>query len=77
MMKQQEIKCPEVYKIIWANIRKIQYINGITDSQLAEIMNVTPRTLYNYDNEPFKITLEKIQLFLNNMQITMEQLISI
>lgn len=68
---------PEIYRIIWSNIRKCQYINNISDIQLAEMLEISPRTLYNYDNEPFKLTLEKVQLFLNYTQIKMEQLISI
>lgn len=65
-----------IYKIIWGNIKRFQYINSISDLQLAEIFEISVRTLYNYDKQPFKLTLNKIELFLNNTQITMEQLIA-
>lgn len=71
------VKHAEIYRVVWGNIRKWQYLNSISDTQLAEILEVSQRTLSNYDNEPHKVTLEKVQLFLINAKITVEQLISI
>jgi hypothetical protein len=64
-----------IYAVIWSNIRKYQYLNHITDEQLAEILEVCTRTLYTYDSEPNKVTLEKVQLFLDNLNIGIESLI--
>ncbi|MBO5163724.1 MAG: hypothetical protein J6B75_04685 [Ruminococcus sp.] len=66
----------EICIIVWANIRKYQYLNGITDSQLSDILNISTRTLYTYDKEPYKLTLEKVQLFINETGIEMEKLIT-
>lgn len=65
-----------IYKIIWANIKKYQYINELSDNQLAIIFDVSLKTLYNYDKDPSKITLEKIQNFADELNLPIEKIIS-
>lgn len=67
----------DVSRIIWANIRKLQYLNCLSDEQLASALEVTTRTLNNYDNNPNVMTLATIQNFINNMSMPFEQLIII
>lgn len=71
------MKRNEIYYIIWANIRKIQYLEEMSNSTLADILEVSERTLYTYDAEPEKLTLERIQLFMKKEKITIEKLIEI
>lgn len=63
-------------KVIWANINKYIYINGADYKKLAEVLQVSTRTLYNYSTNPEKLTLEKIQLFMDYFGIDMNYLIS-
>ncbi len=58
-------KVPEitVSRLVWANIRKIQYLQGMTDESLASLIGCTERTLLNWDKSPEKITLNTLQLF--------------
>ena len=64
-----------IYDVIWSNIRRIQYLEHIPDYYLAEALNVTERTLINYDKEPQKITLERIQKFMDATNVTIDELI--
>lgn len=64
-------------RLIWSNIRKIQYVNGLSDEQLAQVLDVSVRTLNNYDNEPYKLSLGTIEMFLKNTEMPFEQLIVI
>ncbi|MBR1764437.1 MAG: helix-turn-helix transcriptional regulator [Ruminococcus sp.] len=65
-----------LYIIVWSNIRKFQYINGISEEQLAEMLKVTTRTLYAYDKDPSCITLEKLQQFVEQTGIEAAELIA-
>jgi hypothetical protein len=67
----------EISRIIWSNIRKAQYLNCLSDEQLAGALNVTVRTLHNYDNNPDVMTLATVQIFTKNMSMPFEQLIII
>ena len=61
--------------VIWANIRKFQNVENMPDEYLAGILRVSVRSLYNYDAEPFKVTLEKVQHFMNETGTRIEDLI--
>lgn len=65
-----------VYKKIWGNIRKYQYINDLTDDELAKILELTTRTLYTYDKDPSGLTLKRVQSFIDSSGIDLEALIS-
>ena len=64
-----------ISRLIWSNIRKSQYINQLSDEQLALALNVSIRTLNNYDNAPCKLSLETIEMFIKNTETPFEQLI--
>ncbi len=71
MKKQRK---PYVFsRIIWGNIRKFQYLNDLTDEQLADVLNLTTRTLYNYDKDPSDLS---IQLFIESSGLEIQELIS-
>ncbi len=61
--------------IIWSNISRQQYLQGLTDKQLCEILGVTSRTLYNYRQDPSALTMKQVQLVLDNMGVDMEALL--
>lgn len=61
--------------MIWANIRKIQNIGHISDEKLAYILEVSTRTLYNYDKEPERLTLKKIEGFMKYTGVQFQYLI--
>ena len=65
-----------VYKKIWGNIRKYQYINDLTDDELAKILELTTRTLYTYDKDPSGLTLKRVQNFIDSSGIDLDALIS-
>ena len=65
-----------VYKKIWGNIRKYQYIHDLTDDELAKILELTTRTLFNLDRDPSVLTLKRVQNFLDSSGIDLDALIS-
>lgn len=69
-------KAITVYKKIWGNIRKYQYINDLTDDELAKILELTTRTLYSYDKDPSGLTLKRVQNFIDSSGIDLDALIS-
>ena len=75
MRKKPSLPGTNIHLIVWSNIRKYQYLQRMTDSQLSDSMGVTIRTLYSYDKDPSNLTLEKIERFLNVTGIEMESLI--
>lgn len=62
-------------RLIWSNIRKAQYLNELSDEQLAKALNVSVRTLNNYDNDPSRISFKNIEEFIDNTETPFEQLI--
>ena len=63
--------------VIWSNIRKFQYLNRISDEQLACLLDVSVRTLDNYDSEPQRITLKTIENFTRETGTPTENLLII
>jgi len=78
-MRKKAVCFPKIRisRLIWSNIRKSQYMNELTDEQLAQALEVSVRTLNNYDNEPCKLSLETIEMFVKNTETPFEQLIAI
>ena len=68
-------KSPTLCFIIWSNILRHQYLLGLTDKDLCEILSITPRTLYNYRQDPSALTMKQLQLVLDKMDIEMEALL--
>ena len=74
---EQQNKDYEIGYVAWGNIRRFQYINHLTDEQIAEILGVSTRTLYAYDKEPNTIKLETLQNFINETKIDITELITV
>lgn len=64
-------------EIIWSNIRRFQYLNKISDEQLCVLLDVSIRTLANYDADPQKLTLKTVENFITETGTTMEKLLLI
>ena len=61
--------------IIWSNIVRQQYLQGLSDKQLGKVLGVTIRTLYNYRSDPSVMTMKQIQSVLDKLDIDMETLL--
>ena len=59
-----------LYKRIWARIRYWQNLRDISDSELAACLQISDRTLKEYDRSAQHITLEKLDnfLYVNDME---------
>ena len=74
---EQQNKEYEIGYVAWGNIRRFQYINHLSDEQIAEILGVSTRTLYAYDKEPNNIKLETLQNFINETKIDITEIITL
>ena len=72
---KKRTKSISVSVIIWSNITRQQYLLGLTDKDLCEILSITPRTLYNYRQDPSALTMKQLQLVLDKMGVEMEALL--
>ena len=61
-------------KRIWSKIRYYQMLYDITESELAEIIHVTTRTLKTYDKDASNLTLGAIDSYLEYMDLSLEEL---
>ncbi len=68
-------KAPIMARIIWSNIVRHQYLQGLTDKDLCEILGITSRTLYNYRQDPSALTLKQLQRVLEKMGVEMDTLL--
>lgn len=62
---------------IWAKIRCWQSMNEVSDNQLASSLTVAERTLRNYDKDAGKLSLEKVDNFLNFFGIEITDLLNL
>lgn len=64
-------KAPRItlYKRIWCKIRYWQNLKDVSDSELAAYLQISDRTLKEYDRSAQHITLEKLDnfLYVNNL----------
>lgn len=61
--------------VIWSNIKRLQYVEHISDSKLAEMMDVSRRTIQNYEKYPERITLDKLRKLVDYLGIDPVELI--
>ena len=76
-MKKSEVHTVKhpLSSIIWSNIVRQQYLLGVSDQQLCEVLGVTPRTLLNYRKDPTAITLRQLQALLDSFGVDAETLL--
>lgn len=61
-------------KLIWSNVLRQQYLYGISDKQLSDVMGVTTRTLYNYRHDPSSVTVKQLQAVIESFGMEPETL---
>ena len=61
-------------KLIWSNILRAQYLNGVTDQQMSELLGVTTRTLCNYRHDPSSVTMKQLQVVVESFGVEPESL---
>ena len=61
-------------KLIWSNILRQQYLLGVSDKQMSDLLGVTTRTLYNYRNDPSNVTIKQLQLVIDSLGVEPETL---
>ena len=61
--------------IIWSNILRQQYLEGWSDKKLCEVLDITPRTLYNYQKDATVMTLGQVQAVLDKLDIPLTNLL--
>ena len=61
-------------KLIWANILRQQYLHGLNDQQLSDLLGVSARTLYNYRSDPSNLTVKQLQLVIERFELEPETL---
>ena len=68
MRKEKRIA---LYKKLWCKIRYWQNLRDVTDTELAAVLQVSERTLHEYDKNAKNITLEKVDsfLYMNGMEL--------
>ena len=71
----KKLRLQTIATIIWSNIVRQQYLLGITDEQLCEVLGVTSRSLYNYRIDPSVLTMRQIQSLLDSFGVEMQTLI--
>ena len=56
---------------LWCKIRYWQNLRDVTDTELAAVLQVSERTLHEYDKNTKNITLEKVDsfLYMNGMEL--------
>ncbi len=74
MKKPSSTRTHPLARIIWSNLLRQQYLLGVTDAQLCELLSITPRTLLNYRKDPSAITLRQLESLLNSFGIDPEAL---
>lgn len=74
MAKEKRIA---LYKLIWCKIRYWQSLWEVPDSDLAVLLQISERTLKDYDKNARNITLEKIDRFLYANRMELQELIGL
>lgn len=75
MSKQARKPSQPLARVIWANILRQQYLLGVNDAQLCEVLGITPRTLLNYQKDPTPITLKQLSALVDSFGLDSSALI--
>lgn len=74
MQKNKKVTFP-IYKTLWCKIRYWQSLRDISNDMLASYLNVSKRTLNDYDKTACNITLGQLDSFLNKNNIELSDLL--
>jgi transcriptional regulator with XRE-family HTH domain len=76
-MNKNTTKRIPLYKIAWCKIRYWQQLNDISDIDLAHCLDVSERTLREYDKNASNITLSRIDRFLYAYNLSITDLLNV
>ena len=74
MKKENRIS---LYKKLWCKIRYWQNLKEVTDHELASLLQVSERTLHEYDKNAKNVTLEKVDTFLYTNKMELNDLMTL
>ena len=74
-MDDSQPRAMTIATIIWSNIVRQQYLQGLSDVQLCNVLGITTRTLYNYRLDPSVLTMKQVQSVLDKLDIDMNALL--
>ena len=63
-----------LHRQVWLKIRLWQKLNGASDDTLARYLNLSPRTLREYDNNAGSLSLERLEGFMAATGLTLDEL---
>ena len=72
-----KVKRISLYKMIWCKIRFWQSLWDVSDRDLASLLDISERTLKDYDRNAKNVTLEKIDRFLYVNHMELQELIGL
>lgn len=67
--KRSTLSATTFTRRIWSTILREQYLNGVTDQQLSNLLGVTTRTLYNYRHDPSNVTVKQLQAVIESFRL--------
>ena len=73
--KEQKARVATIAFVIWSNILRKQYLQGWSNEKLCSVLGITPRTMYNYRQDPSDLTMKQVQSFLDEVGIPMTDLL--
>lgn len=72
-MKLKPTSVP-LHRQVWLKIRLWQKLNNASDETLARYLNLSVRTLREYDNNAGNLSLERVEGFMRTTGLTLEEL---
>ena len=74
-MSKRPITIP-LHRRVWCKIRFWQSLHNIPDETLARYLDLSVRTLREYDRDAGSLSLERLESFMSATGLTLEQLIT-
>ncbi|SDB24887.1 hypothetical protein SAMN02910317_01198 [Ruminococcaceae bacterium FB2012] len=65
-----------LHRKIWLKMRLWQQLNDASDETFARYLNLSVRTLREYDNDSSNLSLERLENFMSCTDLTLDQLIN-
>ena len=74
-MASKKTSCAAAFaKLVWSNILRQQYLLGVSDKQMSDLLGVTTRTLCNYRHDPSSVTMKQLQAVVESFGVEPESL---
>ena len=73
-MASKKTSCAAFAKLVWSNVLRQQYLKGVSDKQMSDLLGVTTRTLCNYRHDPSSVTMKQLQAVVESFGVEPESL---